>query len=632
MKADKQKERKTRSFARRLGMRILLVLFLSNVFIIGFVLFFVVVGTGAQSNVYYSNVLKFTGDKLETILADVEVTTQNVVLEIAEHIDQPEQIYALLEKELKLDPNLRGCFVAFEANYFPRQGRWFEPYVVRKDSCLMERKQIGGSNHDYFQKEWYQKGLVAEKGYWSDPYYDEDGAEAMLCTYVMPIHDRQGRTVGVIGADFPLEWLTEMLREMDFKENNRYFTPSYREDEMDAVYAADEEDEDETVAAAKDDVEEDVEKKEHLGKANQDSLNVYDVYSFIIGRSGQYIVSPCNKKQFESDSYQTDVTATPDTLDDYICRQMMAGEHGRKVVEINDVSTAIYYAPLSRSGWSMAIAVPRFTLFLWGIVISVIIVIFMLIGMVAAFIVSQMAIHRATKPLRFLNDSAEEVAKGNFGTPLPLFKYHDEISQLRDSFETMQQSLTKYVEELKDTTTVKASMESELRIAHGIQMSMLPKTFPAFPDRTDIDLYGSVTPAKAVGGDLYDFYIRDEKLFFCIGDVSGKGVPASLVMAVTRSLFRNISAHTSKPSHIVTALNDSLTEGNDANMFVTLFVGVLDLPTGRLHYCNAGHDAPWIIHAPGTGNCVELAVESNLPLGVMPGWKFQEQVTMMTLG
>jgi sigma-B regulation protein RsbU (phosphoserine phosphatase) len=103
-------------------------------------------------------------------------------------------------------------------------------------------------------------------------------------------------------------------------------------------------------------------------------------------------------------------------------------------------------------------------------------------------------------------------------------------------------------------------------------------------------------------------------------------------MAVTRSLFRNISTHTAKPSRIVTALNESLSEGNDANMFVTLFVGVLDLPTGRLHYCNAGHDAPWMIPAPGTGNCVELAVESNLPLGVMPGWTFQEQVTMMPRG
>ena len=172
---------------------------------------------------------------------------------------------------------------------------------------------------------------------------------------------------------------------------------------------------------------------------------------------------------------------------------------------------------------------------------------------------------------------------------------------------------------------------------------MLPKTSPPFPERTDLDLYGLLTPARAVGGDLYDFYIRDEKLFFCIGDVSGKGVPASLVMAVTRSLFRNISAHTARPDQIVMTLNNSLTEGNDANMFVTLFLGVLDLPTGRLRYCNAGHDAPILMKdeekmkddvewSTASEKCSMLAVNANLPLGAMPGWTFLEQEIMIDAG
>ena len=175
--------------------------------------------------------------------------------------------------------------------------------------------------------------------------------------------------------------------------------------------------------------------------------------------------------------------------------------------------------------------------------------------------------------------------------------------------------------ELQETTAQKAAFESEMKVAHDIQMSMLPKTFPPYPERDDLDIFGSLTPAKGVGGDLFDFYIRDEQLFFCIGDVSGKGVPASLFMAVTRSLFRNISQHVAEPSKIVNALNMAQSEGNDTNMFVTLFVGVLDLTTGKLRYCNAGHDAPLLM-----GQEVKLLpCDSNLPIGVMVDFSFEQQ-------
>ena len=148
---------------------------------------------------------------------------------------------------------------------------------------------------------------------------------------------------------------------------------------------------------------------------------------------------------------------------------------------------------------------------------------------------------------------------------------------------------------LRQAGIEQARLGSELDIASGIQQAMLPKTFPPYPTRNDIDIYGSLVPAKAVGGDLFDFFLRDEKLFFCIGDVSGKGVPSALVMAVMLKLIRVSSAHDTDPSNIVTALNEELCRNNDTNMFMTFFIGVLDLPTGRLRYCNAGHDAPILI-------------------------------------
>ena len=204
---------------------------------------------------------------------------------------------------------------------------------------------------------------------------------------------------------------------------------------------------------------------------------------------------------------------------------------------------------------------------------------------------------------------------------MPNFERIDEIGQLSQSFGNMQQSLVKYIEELKDTTAQKASIESDLRIANVIQMGMLPERFPTRDDRDDVQLFASLTPAKEVGGDLFDFYFRDDKLFFCIGDVSGKGVPASLFMAVTRSAFRTVSAHESLPNLIVNTINRTIADMNKMNMFVTLFVGVLDLPTGCLHYCNAGHDAPLLVGA-GVG---ALPCDSNIPVGFMPEWEYSLQ-------
>ena len=167
---------------------------------------------------------------------------------------------------------------------------------------------------------------------------------------------------------------------------------------------------------------------------------------------------------------------------------------------------------------------------------------------------------------------------------------------------------------LRDANAEKERIDSELMIAKNIQMNMLPKTYPPFPDRNDLDIYGSLVPAKMVGGDLYDFFIRDEKLYFCIGDVSGKSVPAALVMAVTHSLFLSISSHESNPARIMQSINESLCRGNESNMFVTFFIGVLDLPTGIMRYCNAGHNPPLIVK----GDSIEsLPAKANMPLGVI---------------
>ena len=258
-------------------------------------------------------------------------------------------------------------------------------------------------------------------------------------------------------------------------------------------------------------------------------------------------------------------------------KDIIKGNKGSAMVTIDGVKSWFYYRHVKHTDWTMAIVVPEDVILSNARGLNLIILLAMIIGLVAIY----------------------------------LFCRHQ-------------------IKEIADPISVqKAAVERELQIAHDIQMAMLPKMFPPFPDRYDIDIFGELTPAKAVGGDLYDFFIRDEKLFFCIGDVSGKGVPASLVMAVTRALFRNIVTHITdpiaNPNHIVDSMNTSICDGNDSSMFVTLFVGVLDLQTGHLRYCNAGHDKPYI-------DGMQIQCDSNIPVGVMPDWNFTEQETDMAPG
>jgi sigma-B regulation protein RsbU (phosphoserine phosphatase) len=185
--------------------------------------------------------------------------------------------------------------------------------------------------------------------------------------------------------------------------------------------------------------------------------------------------------------------------------------------------------------------------------------------------------------------------------------------------------LKKAYDQLEEVTTQKERIESELRIARNIQMSMLPNDFP---QRPDFDIYASIDPAREVGGDLYDFFVRDNQLFFCIGDVSGKGVPAALFMMVTKSLFRAYSSDECMPDRIVSQMNHNLSENNHQRMFVTLFIGVLDLSSGLLRYCNAGHEAPYMV----TSEVERIKVDPNMALGVVEGMQFTAQEKLLPDG
>ncbi len=512
-----------------------------------------------------TQILDKTSLRVEGILNRVEVASNMTKWLVLRHPDRADSMFVYSRGMLMNNPDFYNCSIAFEPYYFKDKGRYFSAYTKHIGDSL--RTIQGGSDHyQYFYTDWYLMPQLLDKPCWTEPYMDLDvttNTSEMVTSYCQSIKDKQDHVIGVINTSLSISWLSQ------------------------------------TISAVK---------------------PYPHSYSIMIGRGGTYFVHPDSTK-ITCQTIFTQTIEQPDTALSALGYAMQRGEEGMKHMNIDGEDCYVFYKPLGKTGCSMAIVCPESDIFggfdrLRNSVRTIV-----LVGLLLMLYLFIRIITRELKPLRRLAHEAETIASGQFDAELPDFQRIDEIGQLSHSFGNMQQSLVKYIDELKNTTAQKASIESDLRIASDIQMGMLPEKFPTRDDRDDVQLYASLTPAKEVGGDLFDFYFRDEKLFFCIGDVSGKGVPASLFMAVTRSTFRTVSAHESMPDHIVTTMNKTIADMNKTHMFVTLFVGVLDLPTGRLRYCNAGHDAPLLVGA-GVG---ELPCDSNIPVGFLPTWKYSLQ-------
>jgi len=531
--------------------------------------------------------MEITNSLIDMILVAVEAAVHNTSSEVENLLDTPDKMYAVVQDMIENNPTIIGSAVAFEPYYYPEKGRHFSPYAYMKVDSTISTKQLGKEEYDYHYMDWYQIPKRLKKEYWSEPYYDAGGCEQMVTTYSLPLFDKEGKMYAIIKADVSLNWLTELLKENDFELNNSSS----------------------------------LQIKDPKQIVIDDNFFATHIYSFIIGRGGTYIYHP-SKERILNSTYFTFCDTTKNSEYLQVGYNMVDGKSGMSSFERDGISYTICYAPIEHTGWSMATVMPSKVVLANARRTVILIILMMLSGLIALYFVTSIAMKRITRPLVRFSRSAEQISNGNLDATLPEIRTNDEMRHLRDSFQTMQTSLKKQMEELRETTASKTAIESELRVASDIQMSMLPKIYPPFPERDDIDVYGQLTPAKAVGGDLFDFFIRDEKLFFCIGDVSGKGVPSALVMSVARAQFRTMSMHESLPNRIVMHLNESMCQGNESGVFVTFFVGILDLPSGRLRYCNAGHDAPVIID---NGQYEMLPCDSNLPIGIISDFKYTLQ-------
>lgn len=491
---------------------------------------------------------------------------------------------SLLYRLISSNKDIAAATLLYRADYFANHGRYYAPTITRDPiSGKLEHDEIGGPENDFCYIEtdsnWVYTNIL-DDGYWCLPYLDSMSTKRAMVTYSVPLHERSGDIYAVLCADIDLHWVQSIVEEAK--------PYSYSK----------------------------------VGVLSRDS-------QYVCHPDSNYILT-VNAVQFARQTGNDKVLSITERMlrkergSDTLESQLFEDEETEDSAEYSGPQIA-HFAPIERMGWSVCFTIPEKKIMEEPNQLSMFLVILLIVLQSIIAIALYIIIRAQMWPLKQLALSTQEIAKGNFSYKLPVIYTKDEVANLRDSFEEMRHSLTNYIDDLQNVTAARASMDRELRVAKNIQMAMLPKVYPPFPDRNDIDIFGSLTPAKEVGGDLYDYYIRDEKLLFCIGDVSGKGIPASIVMAMTKVLFRTNSAHETSPERIMEAMNKTLSESNDSNMFVTLFIGVLDLPTGRMRFCNAGHNAPMLIGS----NVGMLPIESNIPLAVMDDWKFVPQNTLI---
>ncbi len=473
-------KKRLHSFSGRLTRSVVITVLVTMTIISVFVFLVAASGILVFSRAHYSDILEKANRDLALAMSKVEISADNIIDELCWHLATPELVLSTMEYELNVNRHIYGCGLGFVEDFYPSVGRWYEPYALN-DEGRITLKIIGSETHDYFQAEWYTKGMASPKGSWSNPYLDEDGGETVLCTFSRPVvMEPEKEIAGVFGADLSINGLASLIQESIRKENEEsiFYVP------------------------AQDDPEQ-------------------RIYCFIIGPDGDYIAHPDPGRILKTNFYDF---ATGEDADSYrkLGDAMRAGESGDLTVVVDGIRSDVYFAPLLHSGWSMGIVVPTERLLTPAFAYGAIIIFLILLGILFVFLTCRRTIKKASTPLIQLAESAQEIATGKFDTSLPTIRNKDELRLLRDSFDYMQSSLARYVDELKETTA------------------------------------------------------RNENL-----------------------------------------------------MFVTLFVGSLDLSTGVLQYTNAGHNAPFVIT---DGKPRMMTVDANIPVGIMADWSYSLQETTLSPG
>lgn len=518
-----------------------------------------------------------TGDEIKVVVSDlenwlsgVEGATRFLGTILAQREYSPEGLQQMLHDIVENNGEIFGAAIALNPDFTDSPGG-FAPYYFRRDGSI-HFADLASSGANYLEQRWFTEPVASGKGTWIEPYFDAGGGEVNMTTFSAPVFriDNSGTRslYAVVTADVKLRDLQKVLEQLHLGENS---------------------------------------------------------YSLLLSREGVMMSTRTQKSVMKHYSELTNKGVDEEQWRQMF-RQALDGQITTRAAACPEIDSrcVIRMGSLRTTGWPLAVVVDQ------RVVLAPLHNYQLKTGLISAATLILMAFavylvtSRQTRPLKDLTRATEDLARGVMDSPLPAARGDDEIARLVRSFSSMNLDLKTYIADLESATASRSRIEGELAAARDIQMSMLPGSGEALVEDDGVQLWARVEPAKMVGGDLYTFYRSDNLLFVAVGDVSDKGVPAALFMSRAISLIQQLSGTATPPDEAMAEINNALERDNPNCMFVTLFLGVLDIPTGQLQFSSAGHTAPSLLRGEAvseveqeTGPALGLARDQDYPLNTL---------------
>jgi len=514
-------------------------------------------------------------NRIETILNAVENVPEGMASVLENCSLTRAEMLRMLRASVADNPEVYGAILAFEPFALDRTTRYFAPYFYKHDGEVLATNPYARPHFDW---DWYQAPKRLRTPVWTEPYFDTGFGKIIMSTYSVPLYrpvSGENRFRGVVTADISLEQLSGIVSSIRILKSG---------------------------------------------------------FGFLISRQGTFVTHPDRHLIMHTTIRNVAEQRRDPRLRD-VGRRMLAGESGFAPfpITIAGKPSWLYYTPIPSSGWSLAVVFPEEELAEDIVALHRVVIILGFTGLLLLTLAVVVIARSITRPLRAMAAATGAIAAGNLDVELPPVRSRDEVGILTESFSAMKTSLKDYIREVAAAAAERQRMESELGIAREIQMNILPRSSEQGPGHRGYELDARIEPAREVGGDFYDFFPVDEqRLCFVVADVSGKGVPAALFMAMSMTLLKAAAREGAPPEEVLAKVNDELSRDNDVNMFVTVFCGILDTSTGEVMFVNAGHNPP--LHMRPSGEASYLKTVNGLALGVMEGAPYRRETLSLAPG
>lgn len=519
------------------------------------------------------NLTLSTAYRIGTVTKSVEKTVQGLAAAVEQNISD-ESTWQLLEHAVMNTGEVYGSCFARSPDLQSTSPLVSALYVCRRPHGFA-REDLG-KQQTYWTEDWFVLPRELDTVVWTEPYFDEGGGNTLMVSCCAPVRDGSVDRAfkGVVTCDVSLEGLDDTVSSLSVAKSG---------------------------------------------------------YAFLLSRNGVFISHPSSELILKENIFSWADTIRSPSLRE-LGRRMIRGESG--FVPFTSSFTKepgwLFFAPVPSTGWTLAVVFPRRALTHKLHQLSSLQSQIAIGGFSALFLVILLISRSITRPIQQLDKATRTLAAGDLDAQLPRIRGADEIAQLCNSFSKMRDELKSYITQLRETVAAKERIQSELRIARDIQISLLPTQIPQLA-ASGIDLHAVMKPAREVGGDFYDFFLADKhRLCVAIADISGKGVPAALFMAITRSFLRAIFREERSPAMTLKRLNAELSTDNPSCMFATLFCASIDLRTWECRFANGGHNRPMLV---GVGGAVEMLPKlRGAPLGAVEDSMFEESTFTLQQG